>query len=72
MNSTPNAYQLKAQATRSRRSYTRPTLEQHKAYRRLLERNGEKNLTNEERILLSTHPYLAESQRLAMAASVNW
>lgn len=75
MNTTLNAYQLKAQATRSRRTYNRPTKGQEEAYRKLIARDGRKSLTQEDCYALATHPYLTSSQRaefFAMAVAKGW
>lgn len=68
-----NTYEMKAQATKSRRSYRKPTPAQRAAYRKLVQRGGEANLTQADALALSTHPCLAASQKAHFAAlSVNW
>ena len=45
------------------RKLVKPTKAQREAYKRLVQRDGEKNLTKMELVLLSEHPYLTASQR---------
>jgi len=45
------------------RKLVKPTKAQQEAYKRLVQRDGEKNLTKMELVLLSEHPYLTASQR---------
>jgi len=48
---------------RQQRRLVKPTKAQREAYKRLVQRDGEKNLTKMELVLLSEHPYLTASQR---------
>jgi hypothetical protein len=48
---------------RTVRKLVRPTKAQKEAYKRLVQRDGEKNLTKMELVLLSEHPWLTVSQR---------
>ena len=48
---------------RQQRRLVKPTKAQREAYKRLVQRDGEKNLPKMELVLLSEHPYLTASQR---------
>lgn len=61
-------YRRRAQATRSRRQYNRPTAAQKAAFAKSLARDGRSLLTAEECRLLAEHPYLLPVQRAEFAA----
>lgn len=67
-------YQQRAEQTRSRRQaagrYARPTQAQDAAYRRLIARDGWRNVTDADAALLATHPWLTCSQREQFATRV--
>jgi len=48
---------------RTVRKLVKPTKAQKMAFAKLVQRDGEKNLTKMELVLLSEHPYLTASQR---------
>lgn len=48
---------------RQQRKLVKPTKAQKEAYKRLVQRDGEKQLTKMELVLLSEHPWLTVSQR---------
>lgn len=74
MNAYKTEYQQRAEQTQARRRaagrYARPTKAQEAAYRRLIARDGWRNVTVEDAALLSTHPWLTVSQRETFAAQV--
>ncbi len=55
---------------RQRPRSKRPTKAQDAAFRRLIARDGWKNVTAADAHLLSTHPWLTVSQREALVAKV--
>lgn len=67
-------YQQRAEQTQARRRakgmYRRPTEAQDQAYRRLIARDGWRNVTTADAALLATHPWLTESQRQSFASRV--
>lgn len=65
-----NSYEMKAANTKARRraagKYAQPTKAQKIAFQKAMQSRrlyGEPELTKEDLIALSTHPYLLESQR---------
>lgn len=52
------------------RKLIKPTKAQDAAFRRLIARDGWKNVTAEDAQLLSTHPWLTCAQRTALAAKI--
>ena len=70
-------YSQRSGATHSRRAKAGryPSQAQKAAFAKLMQRDGEKSLTQDECVALSTHPHLAPSQRshfASKAESVNW
>ena len=53
---------------RTRTKIRKPSKAQDAAYRRLIARDGWRNVTAEDAALLATHPWLTVSQREALAA----